>query len=114
MIARTLFSILNVIVAIVAIVTFFALPQYAVYVLYGFVAWMVVGFVVLTSRWGSRPVGSSARGPGPASAAAGPVPPAPSAPVAAPGPVAFCIFCGADLAAGSGRCPSCHRAVRAI
>jgi hypothetical protein len=112
MIARTLFSLLNLVAMAGTIAAWFALPQYADYVLYAFIAWMIVGFVVLTSRWGNRPVGSSPRAAGlPAGA---PLPSAATAPVGTPAAPGFCIFCGTDLAPGTGRCPACHRAVRPV
>ena len=115
MIARTLFSLLNIAAMVVTIVAWFTVPQYAAYVLYAFIAWMVVGFIVLSSAWGSRPLGSSAR------AAAGPTPPGgaplPSAPGAATGasaPLTFCVYCATDLPSGAERCPACQRAVRPL
>ncbi|HLN51377.1 MAG: hypothetical protein ACLQD9_00205 [Thermoplasmata archaeon] len=113
MLARTLFSLLNLAAMAVALLAWFVLPQYAVYVLYGFVAWMVVGFVLLGSSWGSRAVGSGARGTvapgapegGPLASGAAPT----AGPASAPG---FCIYCAADLPVGAERCPACNHAVR--
>jgi hypothetical protein len=110
--ARTLLSLLNLAAVTVALVAWFALPQYAVYELFGFVGWMIVGFVLLGSSWGSRPIGSGVRGAGGAPARGG-------GPLASSGAVAggttpelgFCAYCATNLAPGAGHCPACHRAV---
>ncbi len=112
MIARTLFSLLNLVAMVVTIVAWFTLPQYAVYILYAFIAWMVVGFIVLTSSWGSRAVGAGSRGPGSATAPGGaPLPSGAGSTAHAPAPVGFCVYCATDLPPGATHCPACHRAV---
>ncbi len=112
MITRTLFSLLNLVAMVVTIVAWFTLPQYSVYILYAFIAWMVVGFVVLTSSWGSRALGSGARGPSvPTAPGGGPLPSGPGATAGAAAPVGFCVYCATNLPPGATRCPACHRAV---
>jgi len=113
--ARTLLSLLNLAAVTVALVAWFALPQYAVYELFGFVGWMIVGFVLLGSSWGSRPVGSGIRGAGSAPAPeGGSLASSPSVGPATGSPIGFCVYCAADIPPGAGRCPACHRAVLSL
>jgi len=114
---RALFSLINIAVAVGAIVVLFAFPRYAGYAIYGFLGWFVVSLSMIGFARGA-PAGagpSSGGAPSGAGSSAAPLPPAGRPAVggaAAPPAIPFCIYCATDLPTEAARCPGCGRAVR--
>jgi len=119
---RVLYSLINIGVAIAAIVVLFAFPRYAGYAVYGFLGWFAVSLVAVWFARGAPhaavPAGPTTPAPGPAPSAAPatsrPLPSAarsapPTAGAAAPA-IGFCVYCGQNLPPEARRCPVCGRA----
>jgi hypothetical protein len=112
---RTVFSFVNLGVLALALGIWFLWPRYADYAIYGFLAWTVVGFVLLFVVWGSRPAAAGTHGAAGAGPSAGADPSrGPSPPAAASAPIGFCVYCGTDLPVGATRCAACGHGVLAL
>jgi len=105
---RLVFSLVNIGMAVAVLTVLFLFPRYAGYAVYAFFGWFLVSLSVV---WFA---GAPARAPTSAGPAAGAASAGPVAPVARPGVaptpparIDFCIYCAADLPAGTPRCRSC-------
>jgi hypothetical protein len=120
-ILRTLVSIVNFVVILVAVVLYLEWPALGTWVVYVLFGWILLTFILMYSSLGNRRVTSAASQPAGAGPAFGSVnpfegPPAPPAPAPvhggpAPAPIDFCLFCGTTLPAGAARCPACGHPV---
>lgn len=120
-----LLTIINFVLLGLAIAVYLFVPAVATLFLYILLAWMFASIVLFYLPLSHRRIGSGAPPPTTAPmAAAVPAPPAAAAkgrPLpSAPGPMleptalGFCIYCGADIPAHVGVCPTCKKPVRAI
>ena len=119
---RVLYSLINIGVAVAAIVVLFAFPRYSGYAVYGFLGWFAVSLVAVWFARGAphaaAPAAPSPSAPGPSASAAPvasrPLPSAARGPAPATGTPApaidFCVFCGQNLTPEARRCPVCGRA----
>jgi hypothetical protein len=114
---RALLSLVNIAVAVGALLVIFLYPRFAGYAIYAFLGWFVVSFaLVWVARGPSPAAGPAVPGPTttpsgrPAAPPAGPV--RATAPNLTPDPVAvgFCIYCATDLPPEGDRCPACGHA----
>ncbi len=123
---RALLSVVNIGVAVAALLIWFRYPRYWYYALYALFGWFLVSFSL---TWTIRPTPAGglaapvgvARGAqrGGAPAALSPLPAAGPAPLRgnAPDdarPIPFCVYCATDLPEDAERCPACGRLVPAF
>ena len=104
MLMRRVVAISSLVLVGVSVVAQFLLPQYATWIFYGVLLWMMASFLAFYGRPIGRP--SPAAGPGD-------LPPAPGS-SGPPRNIDFCVYCGTPLGAGLGVCPACGKVARPI
>jgi hypothetical protein len=114
---RALLSLVNIAVAVGALLVIFLFPRFAGYAIYAFLGWFVVSFSLVWVARGSSPtVGPAVPRPTttpsgrPGSPSAGAVRPSPPGRAPEPPAVGFCIYCATDLPPETDQCPACGHA----
>ncbi len=123
---RALLSIINVGVAVGALIVWFRYPRDSYYALYALFGWFLVSFSLTwtiraaPARGFAAPAAAAPAAPG--GTTSGTLTPLPSAPRPSGGgasapdaePIPFCIYCATNLPDDADRCPACGRLVPAF